>query len=236
MRSNVFLITLNNFHINYKLIKGKIIEPHFPPQTSSPLYTSVPLAVASRKRRDLDEEGQPEAKASFSDTMAQPQAAPALEAMGEIKHLFFTKVPYFCEDVGIRLGYPIDQVDFHREFIARISHSIPSQGDLTVEKVLELTRMMLGQSLNLTGNTIRHLLADNELMHKCDSLRSRLLTMTIQDLDSQYDDVADRWISGPLFGDIKNFCNEVEVTLLSKIGQVWQMRFAIHYSLNPPSQ
>lgn len=154
-------------------------------------------------------------------------AIPAPQQRGETLHGFFARVPDFCQDVARRIGHPIEQIHFHTNFINQIRSGICAN-EVSVEKVLELTTMMLGQSLNLTGNAIRDLLQDQNLYQQCEALKARLVSITIQDLDSPYDEVAEQWVPGPLFGDIKNFCNVVEIALLHKFGIVWQNRFVIH--------
>ena len=151
--------------------------------------------------------------------------------MGVNMNHFFSQVPHFCQDVCTRIGYPLEQVEFHRQFIGNIVRTMPSNGDLSLEKVLELTTMMLGQSLNLASITIRNLLEDVVLFQKCETLKARLLGMSIHDLDSQYDELVQQWIPGPLFSDVKIFCNEVEFALLTKYGKAWADRYFIHHGL-----
>lgn len=198
------------------------------PSHALPNFNQTQIHGSSTKRRDIErEESEPEAKMSFVAPMVVDPEDPISQRMGEIAKHFFKNMAVMCDEVCERIGHPPEAAMFHRQFIGSIIQSLPSNRGLTAEKVLELMRMILGQTLNLASKMTHRVLQNREdLNQRCETLKARLLNMTIQDLGSQADDSVESLIPGPLFTDVIIFTTELESALQAQFHRELVLRLS----------
>jgi hypothetical protein len=190
-----------------------------------PPHPVTSVAGESTKRRGaLDDDSNTATKVATFASDAMAITTP--QQRGPIANLFFIHVPSRCDEIACRIGFPLQRVFDHRDMVHEIQRNMPN-GEISLEKMRELSIMMLGQSLNLASTTIRTFLGREDLLQTCESLQSRLFTLTLEDLNIQYDEVHEHWVPGPLLADMLNLCSTIEVALLQKLGMQWQSRFGL---------